>query len=122
LGDAISQPIDPLHGRLAVTATDWPGSYRVRAGGTQDRFDSGFSVNLPAAESRFDRLTKEDLDERLGDGNYRLARTQEEIQRSVSLGRVGVRLFPWLAVALAIFLAAELAMSHWFYRKAPEQP
>jgi hypothetical protein len=121
LGDAINQSLDALQGRLAVAATEWPGSYRVRAGGTEDRFDGGFSVNLPAAESRFDRLSKEDLDELLGEGNYRLARTHEEILRHVSLGRVGVRLFPWLVVVLAALLAAELAMSHWFYRKPPQE-
>jgi hypothetical protein len=118
LGDAIGQPIDPAQGRLVVSATESPGSYRVRAGGTSDRLDAGFSVNLPAAESRFERLDNTNLDELLGEGNYRLARTEEEIQRNVSLGRVGVRLFPWLAMVLAILLAAELAMGHWFYRRA----
>jgi hypothetical protein len=120
LGDAITQPIDPTQSRLTLSATDWPGSYRIRAGGTEDRYDAGFSVNLPAAESRFERLAGENLDELLGKGSYRLARTQEEIQRNVSLGRVGVRLFPWLAIALAALLAAELAMGHWFYRRAAD--
>ena len=99
----------PPNGRAATASA--PAALRIASTPV-----SASTFRLPRAVSS--GSTSENLDELLGKGNYRLARNEEEIQRSVSLGRVGVRLFPWLAMALAVLLGAELAMGHWFYRRA----
>jgi hypothetical protein len=115
----VTFPIPAELGRrdLTITATDAVGNYRVQAGGSQG-VDLGFSVNYAPAATRLDRLNDAELKETFGTVKFRLAHTREQIDRDISVGRVGRELFPPLIVLLAVVLALELFVSNRFYREA----
>jgi hypothetical protein len=116
LGDRATLPVDP-QGRIAFGSTEAIGAYPIEAGGTDDRLRRAFAVNAHADESRLERLTKEQLDERLGEDRYVLARDRADVVRNVGVARVGVDLFGWSILALAALLVVESVMGNFFYRK-----
>ena len=87
--DGEVQPVQARDGKVAIAATDNPGTYRLKGveGGPVAR---GFSVNLPADATRLDRLTTDQLDELLGPGQYRLraAAARSSVPKA-DKGRVG---------------------------------
>ena len=101
---------------LAITATDQVGNYRVQAGGSGG-VDLGFSVNYAPDQTRLDRLNDEELTGIFGPAKFRLARTRQQIDRDISVGRVGRELFPPLIVLLALVLGLELLMANRFYKE-----
>ena len=113
---AVRQSLTPGQRDLSIASTDALGNYRVRAGGEEGRLDRGFSVNAPAELSRLERVAAEKIAESLGKERVRVARTQEEIEVRVGLGRVGRELFPTLIVVLALVLGAEQLLANRFYR------
>ena len=62
----------------------------------------GFSVNIPAAGTSLMRIKPDELTALLGAGRYRLAHGREEIDRSISVGRVGRELYPYLICIVAL--------------------
>jgi hypothetical protein len=102
---------------LVATATDRPGNYRVQAGGTSGGVDLGFSVNLAAEQAQLDRIPPEQLQETFGPLPFRVARSQTEIDRDISVGRVGRELFPLLILLVAVVLACEYVLANRFYRE-----
>jgi len=108
---------DPKRNQVLVTSTDEPGNYRVRAGGTAAGADYGFSVNLAARQTRLERLSPEELAERLGPIHFQLARNRGQIERNVSMARVGRELFPLLIFLAALALAIEHLLANRFYRE-----
>jgi hypothetical protein len=121
-GDQIRQVADEKQQAVTVTATDIPGNYRLAAGGQQDGVLLGFSVNVPPEATRLERTSGNELKTALGDMPLRIARSRDEIDRSVNLGRVGRELYPLLIVLLALVLAGEYLLSNRFYRQAFNQP
>ena len=113
---AVRQSLAPGQTDLSITSTDALGNYRVRAGGRQARLDRGFSVNAPAENSRLARADFAAIESVLGKDRVRLARTREEIEVRVGLGRVGRELFPALILVLVVVLAAEQLLANRFYR------
>ena len=101
---------------LAITATDQVGNYRVQAGGSGG-VDLGFSVNYAPDQTRLDRLNDEELTGVFGPVKFRLARTRQQIDRDISVGRVGRELFPPLIVLLALVLGLEMFVANRFYRE-----
>jgi len=102
---------------VQVTATGSPGNYRVRAGGDTDGVNLGFSANLSSEASRLNRVNPDRLTEVFGDLPFRLAKNKDEIDRNVSLDRVGRELFPLLIALVAILLAVEHLLANRFYRE-----
>jgi hypothetical protein len=76
----------------------------------------GFSVNLPLNVSQLDRLSGDEIKSLFEPASYRLARNHDEIKRDVSVGRVGIELYPYLMLLLAFVLAAEQLLGNRFYR------
>jgi len=101
---------------LVVSATDQIGHYRIEAGG-KTGVHRGFSVNLSAEQSDLKRIDNEELTGVFGPFEYRLARTKEEIERNVSRARVGLELYPYLILAVAMVLALEHFIANRFYKK-----
>jgi hypothetical protein len=101
---------------LAIAATEQVGFYRVQAGGTEG-VDFGFSVNYAPDQTRLDRLTEQELAAAFGPLKFRLARTRDQIDRDISMGRVGRELFPPLMLAVALILGVELLVANRFYRE-----
>lgn len=116
-GDEVRQAPDAGRQSLLIAATQWPGHYRIRAGGERDGVSLGFSTNLPLAASRLERLSRDEVQALMGDLEFRLAASRDEIDRQVSRGRVGHELFPLLAAVLAVMLAAEHLLANRFYRE-----
>jgi len=115
-GDQIRTPPDQSAGALVVTSTDLAGNYRLEAGGSEQPVELGFSVNLPPSVSNLNRASEDDLKAAFGEAPFRLAHSREEIDRSVSAGRVGQELFPYLIVLLVLVLSAEQVLANRFYQ------
>ncbi len=115
-GDAMRQSIDPRRQSVVVTTTDELGNYRIRSGGAEGGLRRGFSVNVPAAMSRLDRISSEDLDRRLGKDRYRVASSRRQLEDRVSTGRVGLKLFPTIMMFVALALGLEHVLSNRFYK------
>jgi hypothetical protein len=112
---AVRQSLAAWQHDLSIAATDELGNYRVRAGGEQEKLDRGFSVNLPPEMSRLDRVAANDLIKSLGSERTRAARTRDEIEVRVGVGRVGHELFPALILAVALMMAIEQLLANRFY-------
>jgi hypothetical protein len=108
------RPPDAAAGLLNVGQIDQPGIYRLR-GNRGQPVSRGFSVNVTADDTQLVRLDALQTDERLGEGNYRIARSQDEVESSVGQARFGRELYPLLMVLVAGLFLAEQAMSNRFY-------
>jgi hypothetical protein len=115
------QPQDVLanDGQLTIRFTLQPGLYRLR-GQLEGPVSRGLAINLAPEHSQLARLSPAELDERLGPGRYRLARTTDELNRAVGTDRVGVEFYPLLALLLALALGLEHLLSNRFYPASPE--
>jgi hypothetical protein len=99
---------------LAITATDQVGNYRLQAGGSAG-VDLGFSVNYAPQQTQLDRLSGQELTNVFGPVKFRLARTRDEIDRDISMGRVGRELFSPLILIVALALGLEMLVANRFY-------
>ena len=115
----VRQSVAPGQHEITIASTATLGNYRVRAGGQQDRLDRGFSVNAAAEVSQLTRVGAAEIGAALCEDRVRVARTREEIEVRVGLGRVGRELFPALILAVALVLGAEQLLSNRFYRVSP---
>lgn len=116
-GEAVRQPVVPGRDEVVVTTTSELGNYRLEAGGQQGQFDRGFSVNAPPEISSLERVPLAAIEDAVGKDRVKLARTADEIEVQVGLGRVGRELFPWLIVAVVVVLSAEHLLANRFYRR-----
>lgn len=110
-----SRGVEALEGRINLGQFEQPGIYRLRGQRTSPVARS-ISINAPAADTVLERLTPEQLNQRLGTDTYRLARSRDEIESSVGQARFGRELFPLLMVFVAGLFLAEQAMSNRFYK------
>lgn len=119
-GDTLRKSVDPAAGAIVVGSTEMPGNYRVRAGGEQTGLDAGFSVNLPASATDLTRLNESELKAIFGDLPLRVAKTEEEIDRDITVGRVGRELYPLLIAIVALLAAMEYGLANRFYKQPAE--
>jgi hypothetical protein len=80
-----------------------------------------FSVNAPATESDLTRLDESEIDAALGQGA--LVRQDARTPLLDSIGAhwtEPMELFPWLMLALLLFLALENLLANKFYRQEPQ--
>ncbi|MDX1963710.1 MAG: BatA domain-containing protein [Pirellulales bacterium] len=120
VGDTLGQTVDQQTGLLRTSATEQVGNYQLRAGGKRDGIQRGLSVNTPAALFNLRRVTPTELTEFLGEKRFKLARTREEIDRTVSTSRSGVELYPYLILLVALVLGLEYYLSNKFYRRVSD--
>jgi aerotolerance regulator-like protein len=109
---------DQVNRVLAVPATTAAGNYQIQAGGSEGGVHRGFSANIPAAATELERTKPDALNALLGAGRFRLAHNREEIDRSVSVGRVGRELYPLLIFLVALVLGFEHLLANRFYRRS----
>jgi hypothetical protein len=107
--------IPPGTTSLLVPEVDQLGNYRVLGIETDAKYERGFSVNADAAESRLDRLSKDELDAHLGADRYKIARDVENLQRVVNTGRLGREAFPMIVLFLLIVFVGEHFVANRFY-------
>ncbi len=101
---------------VAVTATEQVGNYRLQAGGSEG-VDFGFSVNYAPDQTQLDRLNDQELAGLFGPLKYRLCRTRAQIDRDISVGRVGRELYPALILVIALVLGLEMLVADRFYKE-----
>lgn len=118
-GDLLRHAVDEKQHTLVVSAADTPGNYTAEAGGEKGIVRLGFSVNVSPDVSRLEQATDEELKAVFGETPYRVARNREEINRDVSIGRVGRELYPFLIALVALILGGEMILSNRFYRRGP---
>jgi hypothetical protein len=107
--------VPPATTNLLVPEVDQLGNYRVKGIEPDAKFERGFSVNADAAESRLDRLSKDELDARLGADRYSVARDIESLQRIVKTGRLGREAFPIIVFILWLIFLGEHFVANRFY-------
>ncbi len=117
---AVRQSLAAGQHDLSISSADAVGNYRVRAGGENERLDRGFSVNAPAEVGRLERVEAPELVKSLGSERTRIARTRNEIELRVGVGRIGRELFPVLILAVALIMAAEQLLANRFYESVGE--
>ena len=115
LPTAQSRGVQANEGLVILGQFDQPGIYRLRGQRTQPVTRS-ISVNAPASDTVLERLTPEQLAERLGAGTFHIARSRDEIESSVGQARFGRELYPLLMLFVAGLFLAEQAMSNRFYK------
>ena len=67
--------------------------------------------------SRLTRIEDSQLDHLLGADRYRVAHSRRQLEDRVSTGRVGLKLFPWVMILIAIALGCEHWLSNRFYQE-----
>ena len=113
-GDDVPVAVDPRRGTVTVTDTRAMGNYVLRSGGRAEGFVKGFSANLAPAAIDFTRVDPEPLAAMLGPG-HRMARTEADLVRDVTLGRVGTELFGWLILVTACAMVVDWMLANRFY-------
>lgn len=107
--------VGPDSTAIVIDKADQVGPYEVVSTEKDVPFASGFSVNVPAGESDFTRITEADLDVFLGEKRYRVAEDIGTLERIVSTGRLGEEMFPFVVgFLLAAFLAEHLAANYFY--------
>lgn len=119
-GEAVDLTFDQKRNSVNVpeTATVAAGNYQVQSGGTESGIRRGFSTNIPAAATSLARIKPDELNALLGAGRFKLAHGRDEIDRSVSVGRIGRELYPLLIFLVAFVLGAESLLANRFYKRA----
>jgi hypothetical protein len=111
--------LTPQRQNLTINYAEQVGNYRVQGGGRTSGPDRGFSVNLAGQQTELARVDEKHLAELFGPFTFRVARTADQIDRSVSLGRVGRELYPLLLYVLVAVLALEYVVANRFYGIRP---
>ena len=74
-----------------------------------------YSLNVDAAESILEPVTKEELDSLLGEERYQVSRSIDELTRQVGIGRIGQEMFPIVLGLLFAFFWGEHFIANRFY-------
>jgi hypothetical protein len=115
-GEPLRRTADRRQNAVVVSETQSPGHYSVHAGGGEDRFQRGFSVNYASADTDLDRMPRDEFDALFGKRMFHFARNQDEIAQRVRNVRIGSEFYPWLICLVALLLGMEHLVSNRFYR------
>ena len=114
-GNSIRLTPDVARREIGVSSAVEPGNYRIRSGGARESLDTGFSVNISGESTNLQKIDRSRLDGLLGENNYRLARTPQEIEIGIARRRIGQEIFAMLLVILTVLFVAEYVFSNRFY-------
>ncbi len=115
LGETVRLSPERTKREIVITDTIEPGNYRIRSGGAAESLDLGFSTNIPGEQMNLSKMDKSRLDGILGAGNYRLAKTPQEIEVSIARRRMGQELYAMIMLILAALFAGEYVLANRFY-------
>ena len=100
-----------------MAAPEALGNYRVTSGQGEQAFEKGFSVNPSRDESVLDAISTTELTAMLGEGNFAVARTADELRQVMGDVRIGRELFPWLMPFIVLVFASEHLLANRFYSR-----
>ena len=75
----------------------------------------GFSINAVSQESDLTRLVTEELNERLGEDRYQLARTIDELKDDINASDLGQEIYPMLLMLVIVVFCGEHLVANRFY-------
>jgi hypothetical protein len=108
---------DPARREIAISNTTEPGNYSVRSGGVgQSALNTGFSANLPAGETRLQRVDMATLDRLFGADTYQVVRSPQEIEHGIARRRVGQDMYAAIMLLLACIFGVEYVFANRIYR------
>jgi len=119
IGQPLRRSLPPGEETIRISTTGELGNYRVASGGEDRRLDRGFSINLAPELSRLMRVDPVALVGALPSDQVKLARTLDDVERYVDIGRTGRGLFPWAISLVAIVWGTEYVLANRFYRESP---
>lgn len=102
---------------LVLSTTDRLGNYRLTTGG-EDALDRGFSVNAPGELSNLAPVDADALREAMPVDRFVIARSLNDIETYVDVGRSGRELYPWLMMAVTLVWGAEHLLANRFYQSS----
>ncbi|MBA61555.1 MAG: hypothetical protein CMJ76_04240 [Planctomycetaceae bacterium] len=108
------QQVQAVENQIQISFIESPGAYRLK-GQMDGPHLRGFSVNTPEAFSNLKRLPRQELELKLGEGNYQLARDKEDVSFGVRQRRVGQEFFSLLILLVVLLLLLEHLMASRFY-------
>ena len=103
---------------VLLTDVDEAGRYRLHAADEGNSFVLDFSANNADAESNLTVMTDEALTDLFGKDRFYRVADPKELDRAVSLGRLGVEVFPVLMGLLVLLFCSEHLMANFFYDDA----
>lgn len=106
---------------VLLTDIDEAGHYQLRSADEGNDFSRVFAANDPDQESDLTTITNELLDEILGAKRYARVTDPQELDRAVSLGRLGVEVYPVLMGLLILLFCGEHLMANFFYDEEPQE-
>lgn len=121
--------VPPGAGFVRIPGADQLGHYEVVGAERDSTYATGFSINLSPAESDLTRLTTPapdgdptagdaetcDLDRLFGKGRYAVARSIEELNRHVQIGRIGQEMYSFVLLFVVVVFCVEHLAANRFY-------
>lgn len=102
---------------LDVPPVTLAGNYQILLAEKQPpELLTGFSVRPLPAESDLRRLAPADLDDLLGEKRYSVAHDPQQLERSVTTGRLGQEVYGLVLTLLILIFVGEQTTATWFYR------
>ncbi len=117
-GEALRQTLPPGQDSILISTAEALGNYRLAAGGKSRTLDRGFSVNCREEASTLERVPIERITEALPADRVHIARSLDDVERYVDIGRSGRELFSWAIMFVAFVWGAEHVLSNRFYRES----
>jgi hypothetical protein len=113
--------VPPQATHVLIEDAGLAGHYDLASSGA-DPGVAGFSVNMPADESDFTRLTPEQLDDVLGKDHYQVARDINELKANINIADIGKEVFPVVMLLLIVAFCGEHLVANRFYEVDSEPP
>jgi hypothetical protein len=115
-GDVERITVEPRDTQIRIPPVQRAGSYRVDASQQDRHMKTGFSANVPAAESQLEPIPADQIVALFEPGAATVARDPAELERVEGSARVGRELFPWIMLIVAVVATAEGFLANRFYR------
>jgi len=115
-GESLRRTLPPGENTIRIGTARVLGNYRVASGGTSTQLNLGFSMNAAADLSRLERVDPAQLAAAFPAERVQLARTLEDVELYVDIGRSGRELFSWAITLVALVWSSEHLLANRFYR------
>ncbi len=104
--------------QILITATEFPGNYRIGAGGDEGT-EYGFSVNLPAEQTDLTRANRIDWEKRYPKDRLPIHTLTDSLTRlrEDAEAKTKWEAAPWLLLFLSIVVATEGLLATFFYQR-----
>lgn len=106
---------------LAIEGLADLGAYELYDPATKQTA-AAFCLNPDPTESDLTKLTKEDLNDLLGDNRYQVARNLEELKDDINAADIGQEIYSVLLMLVVVIFCGEHLVANRFYEASPESP